>query len=224
MSIAAENAKLWNRPEKLEAREFSIIRAYRESTGEYCLPPDRQYYGLSGQLYDANGLLPSSEFMQFIKAKLFTPKQYNGIELNLDICEGNRKAIPEAKFYYGEIGQVLNNLALNNNFKPGIINLDTMVEPEKALKLLGRVMDIVNYVDGPVIIACNMQTYNNQYNRKYEWDDVASIFNENIFCKTAFNFGWEDIGRSISYSTKKGGRMGTIVLLRKEPALCLPWV
>ena len=226
MSTFAVGTKDWGSPIKVEARQFSVVDAYRDAVQRRTLPKDRCYYGLGGQLFDTRtgNLRLGCEYEHLVfREKLLRPGQYHCIELNPKITAGNMKALPDIahQFHTGDIGDVLYQMLLAGTFNPGLINLDMTSEPERSVQLLCDVMDAVNHVAGPVVVICNTILWFRKSDRKHSWEDVSRELEKSARFRMYYPYGWSQTQGNKTYQyDNTGARMGTFTLIRQGAALC----
>jgi len=215
----------WSNRGKVEARQTSVIVAFRDATVLRSVPPDRQYWSLCGQLFDSAGRLKrGSEFEHVVSHGLLVPAQFHGVEMDREIHDGNQRALPGVTFHFGEFSNVVYAALRRGAFQPALINLDTTNEPERAIELLNNVMDATNYCDGPVVLVFNMILWCRRTtgNRRYTWDSVTSMLGSSRRFGMVYRHGWSQVpGNPIyEYNGTRATKMGTVVFIRKGPALC----
>ncbi len=226
MSILDLDEKSWHLDDrKKTARDLSVIKAYRTVMGQRAVPSDRQYWSLCGQMFNSSTGCPEkdSEFDHITQEGLVKPEQFNGAEQNPAIHQGNSHAYPGVRFHLGDIVQSLRKALSQGSFCPGLIFLDSTNEPKRAVKLLSDVMDVVNYVPGPVLVVCNVVFWCRISNRQFDWKSITQeMDNPKNGFGAAYRHGWSQTRDIYNYATTATA-MGTVVLLRKGPALCVPW-
>lgn len=215
---------------KKDARIISIIESYIKFFGQNNLPQDKQYWTLCGQMSHGNELQKYCELNHMVSEKLITPNQFYGVELNKIIHNKNVEIVQTSTAYkknnpnliHGEISQVLNEHLGTNKLNPHIINLDTVSEPKNGVIILAKTMDILNYVDSPVMVIWNVLMYHSLYNRKHSWKDVADLLEENSLFRYSYQYGWSQFKKKVfSYkgTGKSASKMGIVVFVRKGKAL-----
>lgn len=107
---------------KINARSETIIKIYRQITGFKCIPPEKQYWTLSG----GQPKHPGTEINQLTKAKLMAENQFFGVDLSRKNIIENRKAYPNAQWFSGNFKDIILRERLKNNFNPAMVYLDTM--------------------------------------------------------------------------------------------------
>jgi len=228
MSTLAVDAKDWGNKRKVAARKL-LIEICQQALGRQKVARDRQYWTICGQLFDSDTkrLKPWCEYDHVVLRHHFaTPEQFIGVEKNRAICRGNRKALPHVQFYADDIARAVCDALREDRFHPSVVNLDTTSEPERAVRLLCDVMDVINYVDGPVVLALNVILWCRLSNRRFTWDDFTNELARSDRFKMYFRHGWSQTRReeTIDYDGSKATTMGTVVFIRKGRGLCRPSV
>ena len=99
-----------------------IMAEARRRTGLQAIPEGLQYWTLCS-IQDAS---PRSELVQLRDDGFLLPEQFNGVDHSQAIIEGNRRAHPSARWHHGDWEDVLNGAVLAGEFRPAVVNLDTM--------------------------------------------------------------------------------------------------
>ena len=117
-------------PKKLNARQATIIDAYRKLFNQQALPSSKQYWTLSATCVDEKGLpLVGAELDQLLKSGLIQPNQFVGIDINPNVIATNSK-FTQATWYNDDILAAMNKHFCNGlNFNPGIVNCDFIGGP-----------------------------------------------------------------------------------------------
>lgn len=209
---------------KREARELTIIQAFRNATGLQQIPRERQYWTLCGPLVLEGSLIAGCEYDQVLSSGvLHSPSQFHGVERKRDVHQANQALLPGPNLYLGEIHAVLEEALSRGALAPAIVNLDTFYEPRKAVALLGSVLDILNHVEGPTLVVLNTILRRKEWSRYYTFEDVVSEVNRDPFCKSQLSYGWVESGLGYEYQGKGKARvtMGTVVYYQpyREAAL-----
>jgi len=222
MTVDARN---WGTADKCAARDAGLTIC-RRAMGMQALPPQGQYWTMCGQLFDsATGLVKlDAEYDQVVRrARFATPDQYYGVEVAPEIAIGNQTALAGtgAHLFEGDILTVMSRSLLSGQFHPSVINLDTMSEPRSAVDLLCDTMDLVNHVDGPVVVLVNVVLWCRRTNRRY---DSLGAVTEALTCSPSFHLrsqrGWRQTEGHETFSyTNWATNMAMFALIR-EGAAC----
>ena len=215
MSILAIDAKNWGSKTKVESRQ-PIIDVCRELG---VMKKGRSYFGLGGQLFNTTtkSMQPWCEYDHFVhQAKIMSAGQYHSVEHNPEVVRGNLRALPHLarQLYTEDIGDVLYAQLGTGKFRPGLIGLDTTSEPKLAIELLCNAMDVVNHVDGVVVVALNMILWSRKSNRKHTWRNVTEELDANGRFHMYYPKGWREACRAYDY-VNRGTTMGTLILVRE---------
>jgi hypothetical protein len=207
---------------KQEARQATIIDAWRGLTNTASIPRGRQYWTLCG-LLGTSRVEPGSELDQVVKAGLIEPQQYHGVERDPLIHEWNQKSVaqtyPTASLYAGEIQRVLDQELLRGRLNPAIVNLDTEQQPEAAVNLLGSVLDILNQTKGRLLLVLNVvieqKHWTVDYNESVVWEESK----RNHYChRRLLDGNWYRVEKPYSYQgSKKRTGMCTQIFVRGAP-------
>lgn len=141
------------------------------------------------------------------------------------------KAVPEgAHLYQGELFEQMLYAYHRGELKPGIVHLDTLSEPRRALDLFVEVASLLNYVPGPtmVVLNCVMDSPrkgpNHRYTPEFIFDHLADSPSR---METVYGKGWQ-YGYQYRYNGTgtSGSKMQAIVYHRgfKVKSLSLPTV
>ena len=173
------------------------------SLGIEKLPEGLQYWSLAGDLTRAGVLMEGSEPHQMTKSGLIAPSQYVGVERDPEVHSRNlaQKAYMVEE---GEIEHVMERYHTRGVFNPGIINLDTIHEPRRAVSLLSRVAKVVRKVPpSPMVIFLNVVMH--RY-RTYEDDQVTHWISRthelvgNVFRAGMLTSGWALLAPTYEYN------------------------
>lgn len=147
----------WNRQQKIEARQHSIIDVYRDIFKQQSIPPNQQYWTLCGKCVVDEQIESGTEPDQLINSEFIKPFQFHGAEIDQDIYNNNLQC-KQLNFYHGNIVSVLKDQHYNNKgFNPGIVNADFLRSPKtEAYKFL----EILSLLKGysQVMVAGNFCT------------------------------------------------------------------
>jgi hypothetical protein len=103
-------------PHKIAARAEGI-RIYREFSGHFSLPEDRQMWSLCSRQTKA----ADSEINQMVAADLIRPEQFHGVDRDANLIADNCLDHPRARWYAGEWCDVI----MEASWNPGLVYLDT---------------------------------------------------------------------------------------------------
>jgi hypothetical protein len=99
-----------------------LVQRARRILGGPSVPKDRQYWTLCS-VQDAS---PRSELGQLSRAGFLKPEQFHGVDRNAKVIQANRRRHPQAHWHEGDWEDVLNAAVLAGEFRPAVVNLDTM--------------------------------------------------------------------------------------------------
>jgi len=216
----------YNDIRKVEAREATIIGAYRTLTGLSVVPSDDQYITLCGPMTHDGRLLPYCELNHMMSSGLITANQFHGIEHVLDIHENNVAAMAlenganPPHLYHGEFHEVLSEMLATGNLSPAIVNLDTCYEPERGVSVLGAVLNVLNQTSNQTMLVLNVVLEQKRRGRSYTFEDLTRLINENTFCKNRLlEGGWVESEQGVLYGGTSRSRitMGTNIFYREGP-------
>lgn len=161
---------MYNHPNKIQARNESIFKAFLAKTGLSKLPEDRQYWSLSANCSGTSK--EHSDIDHPVRLGLITPNQYHGVDIQTKIIKANKKAWPTAHWYNMDF---LNAMLLAGlTFRPGVVNFDTLQIPSTAVPSF---LDILRYIsdksDGFTMAVLNVITKNPYSPNKYTDKDVT---------------------------------------------------
>ena len=198
----------WNAPNKIDSRKNNIERY--QSIFNNKIPSDKEYWSLCGDLSSSN-----NEYEQIINAGLIEPYQFNGIEKEKDIYQQNKLIYPDLKFHHGTINNVICEAEI---FNPAILNIDTMLEVKKGLKLFFDIIFfIIKHEVKDCLISLNYMLNNpwNNSDKCYRSDYFLEHINKNqSYIKTyniAKNKGWEILPNIYTYERGTGERSKTVM-------------
>lgn len=219
MSTLELDQKDWSCPKKLNARDSTIINAYKDYTGFNCIPEDKQYWTLCGQCANSDGTIgENSEYDQLVnKNKFVKPKQFFGIEKNKKIYKVNT-AIKEANWICGDFVNELDNYAgLHiDKFNPAVINFDTIKFPYNSIDDLANILDLINILK----LKNVMIVYNTVLRAWFKSVDVQAIITA-LEQHPLGSYSWIKGNWKLLYKSgyvyngtgKSGTKMGTICIV-----------
>jgi len=208
-------------PRKHQARDLTVVQAYRNLTGLRSIPKDQQYWTLCGPLADSTGgLQPGCELIHVLEAGLLLrPSQFHGVERLEEVHLASLAAVRGAfrgkqpNLYHGEFHTVLEQALSRKALKPAIVNLDTLYEPTSAAVLLGQVLHLLNYVPGPKMVILNVIVDNPRYGRRHSMQRLVEAVRSDAFCHHQLGFGWVESDQGLIYAGtgKTSVKMGTTI-------------
>lgn len=215
--------KLYGRcPKKHEARDCTVVRAWRNLTGLSHIPQDQDYWTLAGPMYDeTGGLQPACELNHVLGSGLLrSATQFHSIEVLRDVHEGNRQTVahldPAPHLYHGEAHRVIEVTHEAGLFRPAIINLDSIYEPRRAARLLGQVLHVANRVGGVKMVVLNAIVDAPRRGRRYNLDSLVSAIERDVFCRHQLGFGWRQSIEGWVYNGtgRTNTKMGTLIFFQ----------
>ena len=136
---------LWNSDEKMEARSETIINTYREIFERKCVPHNKQYWTLCGDLSNGDCTPnPRSEYCQIIEEGLIQPNQFFGVDNNISIIEKNKLIYPQLNFYANDFLKQLKESS-KSNFDPAVVNADYTCMTEKASTYSAKILYFLSH-------------------------------------------------------------------------------
>jgi hypothetical protein len=218
--------------EKQSARQQLIVDAYTKWADRKQFPKNRQYWTLGGRMYDDTGsFLPGCEYDHIVvNGGLVRPEQFHTVELNPVIDAGNRKVLPSSThLHHGDIAKVLDSTLAKGHLNAEFVHLDTMHKVRKGIKLLCKVMDPLNYVDGPTFLVWTFIFRYRKYNYQTSWAEVQAALRKSNDFQAQLQHGWVQMCDGAQpvvhvYGERTPTMMGYVSFIRKERALCVPWV
>jgi hypothetical protein len=158
------NQKIWCGPRKVKARLDTIIVPFRKCTGLRQFPAGSQYWTVSGQCTGMDGEPNAeSEISQLLEAGFLLPCQFHGVDNNPEIIAANAKAYPDAHWHAGDFYRVLHAESSKPDFRPGLVNADLTIMPDRAAGAIVSLMSLLSYCDGPVMLLANMVLQHRQF-------------------------------------------------------------
>ena len=175
----------------------TIISSYRSILGPY-LPSDKQYWSICGLCTDKDSnLLIGSELHQLIESKLITSSQFHGVEIEKEIYDKNI-LIPNinTNWYHGDFYQTM---ITNKCFNPGIVNVDTLLMPNKGASYFSNIMYIVNsrQINNVMLVwNCILKTWYHECTL----ENMIDALYQNSHFKSAYPNGWNIKQEAYVYS------------------------
>lgn len=154
---------IWNCDKKIESREQSIIIAYRKFFKKQSILKNKQYWTMSGLYANYKNNPIKGEFHQIEEAGLIKDYQFNGVDINKETIDANKKFYPNLNWHHGDFLEVMKDSFINNNFNPAIINCDNVRLPKNgSLYLISLLMFIDNCINDELMVVSNLML-NNPY-------------------------------------------------------------
>lgn len=212
----------WGDPIKVDARDKSIIGAYRSLTGRQSIPRGRQYWTMCGKVGSEGQLIPNCELDQVVKSGLVSWSQVYGVEINQRVHAQNVQACRSygPTLIHGDLLNALDQHLGEKKLCPAIVNIDTFLEVKKGVDMLARAMDILNFVDGPIMVAWNIILSQEWYGRSATVREVADVLHSNGLFSLASRHGWKESDTYYPYIRKRA-KMGTFIFCRQGRARVL---
>ena len=209
--------KLYASNKKKTARVETIINPYREIFG-YSLPEDKQYWTMCATHYNENNsLLEGSELHQLLESGLISEKQFHGVDIESDIIEKNRQAIPTAKWFCQNFHRKMVQARNNGEFNPGIVNCDHIVMPKRGTIILAQLLSFLSHFDNVMLIGNLVLKARTHYSSINEMLDL--LCQQPNFQK-AWNTREWNIYNNEAYQYNGAGKnttvMGSIVFYKKH--------
>ncbi|MDD2730716.1 MAG: Helicase associated domain protein [Candidatus Portnoybacteria bacterium] len=203
-------------PKKICSRQESIIDIYRNVFDRKKLPKTKQYWSMCAVCVGPDGnVMPKSELHQIIDAGLIQPQQFHGVDRDKSIYRANQR-YEHATWYHDDFYAAISAAADTPGFNPGIVNVDTTLEPRRGVDLFCRVLERLRDVHD-VLFVGNFVTQDRW--RSYTVDDVVERINQHPrFQEVAHTLRWNPDGAFYHYrgSAKKGcTKMCSVLLWRK---------
>jgi len=196
----------FNNPKKLQSRIDTIVTPYKKNIGG-CLPPDRQYWTMC-----ANCTIAGCELDQMTSLFFITPKQFMGVDIDLDTIEVNRNMKTEASFIHGDFFDVM---ASCRNFNPGVVNMDCLRTGETEKRNIKRVFMLLQKYSN-ILLNVNV-LLGNYHVKDRNPDDMVKFICEDHDMVTLMVNGWK---KKISTYIYKGlgatTKMMSIGLIRND--------
>ena len=173
------------------AREETVIQAYRKLTGLESLPEDQEYWTLCGPLVDRSGAFSETSDLGHVLSSglLRRASRAHGVERDPETYERNVQAVAQSfpknnrpHIHQGELLEVLQEASVSNCLHPGLVNLDTLHEPPRAVRLLAEVLNILNYLPGRKMVVLNTIVEQKARGRKSGRNEIEAEILNNPFC------------------------------------------
>jgi hypothetical protein len=190
---------------KIKAREVIII-SYQDMFYKK-MPKEKQFISLCS-IQDGE----NCEIDQLLKSGLIKKQQYFGIDYNSDVIEFNKNKLPECNWLCGHMQYVM-----RKELNPGIVNIDTLYMPEKAINLAADILKLLNRRQiYEVMVVINMILKNRHH--RCERNAISKAINSNNRFLRYFTEGeWQtnnDIYMYNGTGSKSKSIMGTIILYK----------
>jgi hypothetical protein len=183
-------------PKKLAARWDTIIHPYRALSGLRALPKRQQYWTLPGKMVNDAGVIQSGcELLHMVREGLLRhSSQFYGVEADRKLFQALHQAVPEGtRLYHGELFEQMLYAYHRKDLRPGIVHLDTLSEPRKALDLFIEVVSLLNHVPGPTLLVlnCVMDSPRKGPHRRYAPEFIFDLLADDPFrMEAVYTKGW----------------------------------
>jgi len=200
---------------KSKARYKTVVMPCWNRLQALSIPADRQYWTLCAENYDEDfNLLDSCELHQMLSLGLLkSADQFHGVDRNETIIAGNRRAVPEAHWHCEDLYQAMVNASVAGNFRPAVVNYDSLDMPESACAYLPRLMSLLSDHSSVVLVA------NIILKTRYHKSSIREIgdrLSKSRHFQQVFDNGWQFDEKAYQYSGtgKRGTWMGSLVFHR----------
>ena len=208
-----EGQVIWGEREyKLTTRRESIMGVYREKYALDAIPQDRQFWTLCGQCDDGHGNPhPKSEISQLVTEGFLTEDQFHGVDIREGIIRVNTQAYPGAHWHHGEFYQTLCQVP---DFRPAIVNLDSVSNPEITGRMLADTMSMLSSEPGPIMLVGNvLMDFMNLKALKSDPRRILEVLEKVPTFRKAWRTGkWEMLPSIYQYETET--TMATVVFFK----------
>jgi hypothetical protein len=210
--------KDWGCPKKIKARSETIIDAYRSHYGRESIPTGSQYWTMCGRCSHGDGVLGKNvEPDQIIKSNLAKPEQIHGVEIDLDVFNGNKSIKCGITWHCGDFLETMKSYKEKGNFKPAIVNADLVVMHKKASSYIAGIMRVLASVPGDILLISNIVLqYRSHESSIYE---MVEALNKHRSCMFALDVAnWSQWANHYEYNGtgKTRTKMGTIILAKSN--------
>lgn len=210
--------KDWGCPKKIKARSETIISIYRNNYKRESIPINSQYWTMCGRCSHGDGILGQNvEPDQIIKSGLATSKQIHGVEIDLDVFQGNKSISCGINWHNGDFLETMRNYNEEREFRPAIVNADLVVMHKKASSYIAEIMRLLSSVPGDILLISNIVL---QY-RSHESSipEMVEALNKHRACMFALDAAnWSQGTHHYEYNGtgKTRTKMGTIILAKSD--------
>lgn len=173
------------------AREETVIQAYQQLMGLESLPDDQEYWTLCGPLWGpSEGFDETSDLGHILGSGLLRrASRAHGVERDQETYERNIKVVAQSfprnnrpHLHQGDLLEVLQEASVSNCLHPGLVNLDTLHEPPRAVRLLAEVLNVLNYLPGRKLVVLNAIVEQKARGRKSGRNELEAEILKNPFC------------------------------------------
>lgn len=203
-------------PKKFEARDLSVINAYRDLSKRKAIPNHKQYISLLGPL-SGHGF---EEPLHVAARGLAHLSQIVGIERNADTHESNQKTNrahyqDTLDLHQGDVVTVLERLSREGRLSPAIVNLDMMQDHQTTLPVLLRVFSILEDSPGPIMVVWNAMLSHKVYTQ-INPERLKHAVADPRLTSALHEYGWQIRGyhEYAGTGSKSATTMGTVVFWR----------
>lgn len=188
---------------KFQARQATVIDAYRELSGRRDIPPKRSIVSLGGPL-GRHELYPGCEINHFLEEGLISKaSQYHTIDHHEEVVALNRALLAEAGIrahcHRGDISEVLQRLIQDEGVDPAIINLDLTKSYKEGIVKLRKVMSPRNAIAGSGLIVLNVVASVGLYGRDFFKEGEELLAGDKKLKQHMALGGWYEPFKSVKY-------------------------
>jgi len=204
-------------PKKAESRFQTIIKTYRKHYKRDAILANAQYWSICGRCsYETGKLEKRCEPDQVIEAKLITPNQFHGVEINDEIYEFNKKADKRIHWYLGDFYEVMVKCSNQDKFNPAIVNTDMLLMPSFGVQYLSRIMQFLTTSAKEVMLIGNFVTEYRHFRKGIE-DIKNGLQKEPCYQFSMNNAKWDFNKEYYWYNGtgKTRTKMTTIIMWKK---------
>lgn len=203
---------------KTSTRKATIIEPYRKIFNRKSLPPSKQYWTLCAQQTTRqNKTFQYSEIEQLRSEKLIKEGQFFGVDKVKSIITTNEKAYSNDNWIHGNFINAINHID-DKDFKPGIINFDTINEPKQAFKdLHDIIIELEEKKKKGLMLVLNLVKENSKITHKqYTDDDVIEEMRQQKIFDLIKLYNWNIYNDQFEYpSMNSTTKMFTIIFYKK---------
>lgn len=178
---------IWDDPKKVKSRHEAIISAYYKHTKKTSIPSDKQYWTMCGAHYSnsSSTLTPiKGELGQLLDEHFITENQFYGVDIVPEIIKRNKLFYPQINWLCGDLCEVIEQSIISQQFTPEFINFDTPLQTKFGIRLLKKLMQLIDYnVKDELILSANF-VLNSPYRsivKEINGFDAISILLKNYY-------------------------------------------
>lgn len=202
------NNALWDDPKKIQSRNDVIILNYHNYFNS-SLPSNKQYWTMGGSYYDKNNNPIHGELGQLLDNNIITKEQFYPVDKEPIIISKNKSIYPDVNWINGDFLDTMISYKINNNFNPGIINYDGVMQKSFGTRYLKKILTFIDHNHKDELLLIANFCLNNPYKKSYEIDTALDVFNE-LKSKYRFPVHWS-VKREYYQYNGSGERSNTIM-------------